>query len=69
MSKKYYVGHDDGRAIFVHNIYSVFYVKDMKGNYEDTRLFRTSSRKEADRVMKRTLEAHWQGFKVKRLKK
>ena len=69
MSKIYYVGHDDGRAIFVNNMYSMYFVKDIKGDYDGLRLFLTSSRRRAEKVKKRTLEAHWIGFKVKRLRK
>ena len=67
MSKVYYVGSDDGRAVYAHKKYERFYVQHLGNKDEELTLFRTRSRKEAEQACKRTNEV-WKGFKVKRLK-
>ncbi len=69
MSKKYYVGHDDGRAVCIHNKYARCYIQDFDNHDDELHLFTTSHRKEAEKVLERTKEVGWIGFKVKRLKK
>ena len=68
MSKKYYVGHDDGRAVFLSEHYDRFLVQEENCNNK-AHLFYSTSRKKAEIVAERAQQAGWIGFKAKRLKK
>lgn len=67
MSKSYYVGHDDGRAVFVDPITHRRFVQDLDNHDDELLLFRTRKRKKAETECARANEV-WTGFKVKRLK-
>ena len=70
MSKIYIVGHDDGRRVYEHVKLPQFYVKSEPCNDPELRLFRTRSRKEAEKICETTVTyGGWSGFKVQVLKR
>ena len=70
MSKIYIVGHDDGRRVYEHVKLPRFYVKGEPCNAPELRLFRTRSRREAEKVCETTVTyGGWSGFNVQVLKR
>ena len=67
MRKSYYVGHEDGRAVFVDPITQRRFVQDVDDHNDELLLFRTRHKKKAEIECARANEV-WTGFKVKRLK-